>query len=648
MATYEDWNKAIYEEYFLNLSKDEEPIFSVDKERIEYIGENELGISEDSVQDFCNSALNQMNKGNKLSLKDLCGDKNGIPTQTAVLAFFIYVASTMGGKDTEYNPNAYWLKLNGDKEKAGKNREGIIKKYLGRNIKLGQYDIVNFFKNLFHDFERQLSEKLNIKYSFENYFSYTNIGIPMTQAIITERDYCKLTKEFKVKETKKNEQKIIDSIISDIENDNKFNIKKYSSILRKCIEKSDVKVKEKITEKLKRLYKKWVTDGRPIEEFNEVTQKRETKSINLLYKYFFDEYGRFKCFYTAKIRKDCSSIKFSENGIEYELKKGNNQTYYENSQELKPEQLTLSAKEFRSEEGLIVKREAKDFIKFKKETNIYVEPYSIDEIKVGDEFSIISSEDELKELEEHIIEDLIYDNEFPESYSVPNTELYLWHEMVATDYDNDIIFFNPAQKLYYKKGLKIEPRMWIEGMPPIIENLVEVTIINENGEQETFETGSINLKAVDKFNKIGKYAIELEKSSNTKYYEIASISAVKPNEKKCSKVYHVLHKDKIERSEKSSDYPVVFGAYIDNISSDYDKSININNTKLSYILGILENHNNLRKYDIPDSIKKVLNEVQINCNSQNNQTLKKYLEENDKIDNYICIYLNRMKEVIYE
>ena len=285
MTDYRDWNKAIYEFYFQNIEED--PMFSVDEETITYIG-HKIGINGNPVEDFCRCVLKEMDNGYKLN-PDSLSFYNGsnIPSQTAGLAFFIYIASLMGYDNSDeykYDEKAYWIKLEGDKE-GDKKRKGKIEEFLGCKRKITQPDRSKI-KDLFDKFSEYVSCQLGIEYSFENYFSYPYIGIPMTQAVITERDYCKLTKEFEKIESKIdkiNTENIINFILIDIKNDSdsKNNRKKYSYILRTCIKKIEKNgiLKIKIKEKLKRLYEKWVNAGRPEVEFDEKTKKRKIKSI---------------------------------------------------------------------------------------------------------------------------------------------------------------------------------------------------------------------------------------------------------------------------------------------------------------------------------------------------------------------------------
>ena len=652
MSDYKDWNKAIYEFYFQNI--DDDPMFSVDEETITYIG-HKIGINENPVENFCRCILKEMDNGNKINPDGLSFySGNNIPSQTAGLAFFIYIASLMGSDKDKYDEKAYWVKLEGDKD-GDKKRKGKIEEFLGYKRKITQSDRSKI-RELFESFAIHVSDKLGIEYTFENYFSYPNIGIPMTQAVITERDYCKLTQEFKIIETKTdkiNIKNIINFIVNDIkrDSDRENNKKKYSLILRTCIKKiaENENLETKIKEKLEKLYEKWVDSGKPELEFDEKTKKRKVNSINLLYSYYTDVNDELHGFYTARIIDGYNSIRFNdEKGHKYELIKDDDPVYYKKIP-LKNETLTLKEKSYRSEEGLIVKREAKDYIIFKRNVNIYIES----RIKEGDTFAIISNETFFNEKKEYIEDNIIIDGEMPYRIPIEDTSLYVSQDMMANSFDNDMVSFDPKEKLHFKKGLKTRSNenTWIKEAPPIIENEVEITIINEiNGDQKEFQKGLIDLRKEPFLKKEGSYKIELGRSNNEKNYRITTISDVEPNQIPTQpKIYHVLFNDRIERTaEKNADIPIIFGAFIDNISSDYDKCVGINNKKLTYIMEILKQHNNLKRYKIPDNIKEILDVVIKYCDDSNKEKLKDYLKRNDKIDNYICVYLNRIKEVIYE
>lgn len=610
MANYQDWNSGIYKFYFGESNNIETLLFSIDKNAIFIIGET-INVSKDfAIENFCKCVINHMRANNGYRIPS--PDEIVFPYYTAILAFFIYIASTMG-ESKDFGANAYWKKL---------------------EIENNLIFPINNRKNLaelFIDFAKKISEKEEKEYSFDNYFKHwTNIGFPMTQAMITEKDYRMLTQRF---DNIKNESEIYSW---DIENDKNF--KDYSLIMQRVVKKE----KNQWLSKILSLYRNW--DGNVL-EIDENNYKRSRKFINLLYAYS-ESRGQFQYYYTADARSDYEDIQFPQ----ITLRKEENSKYY---QKIQIEERNVSLKMIPSYstnyKNLPIQRKDTEYIKLKEENGYFIEQTAINGIKEGDRFSIIATEqffqkhaDEI----ESVTDDNINWNAIPQ---IEGTNLCLLHNICATPgrYDNDFVAFNPTDKIRFKKGLKSGNGnySWIEGAEPIIElndiQSVKIDGIREKNQQK------IDLR--NKYKDINReHIIELDKSNITRTYNIVPIEKIVKSEiSKC--IYHIIDGSNIECStNKVIDKPIVSGAYIDNINSNYYKLTSINNKKLSYILERLKNHKNLRQYEIPDDIKEILDMIINYCNNSNREFLSSYLEENRKIDNYICIYLNRMKEVIYE
>ena len=624
MATYQEWNNEIFKYYFANSDMDDTPLFSVNKESLNIISKN-LQINGDPINDFVKCVLREIggikNNRYKLSLNDklITNDKDS-PYQTAIIAFFIYVASRMGN-NKNYNPNAYWKII-----------EDYVKEFFG-DPNIQELKIDKSYFDLFRNFENKLNQMYNIKFIFENPFTWSRIGIPMFQAMITEKDYCLLTQKFeKYKDKYRNSIRLYQYISEDTN--------KYSYIFRNLCETDRIEHKQKIEQ----LYKNW--DG-TILEYDETTKKRKRKSINLLYGYQEERKNVFQFFITADARDDYDDIEFSD----FILRKQNDSKYYkleyyDKRGTISEEKISLRniLKYAKNISNLSLKRKQMDHIKLKFIDNNYIEHNASDGIRVGDRFSIIAKKDFFDKRFDDI-QNLAQDDIESKFYKIDGYEnLYLLHDIEAIDYDNDIVAFNVADKIFFRKGLKSNEGnyTWINGAEPIID-FKDMTSIKIDNKKE--KNNRIDIR--DQYNELDvEHCIKLDKSNETKHYKIISIENM-AEENDFKEMYYAINNNKIIYTEDfNCDIPMIVGANIKNVKCILRKKSFTNKRKLTYIMKILEQHQNAYKYIMPKATKETLLNISNQCDKNDATKLLKFIEENKYIDNYIHSYLNNIKELV--
>jgi hypothetical protein len=188
---YNKWNKVIFEYFFNAGNAGIEVLFAVNKEIIEKLGKK-INTS-NPYEDFCKSVSEEIiakdKNGNyliKLSnfIKRLNDEipNDGIPSQSALIAFFILAASNMG-QDSEYRKNAYYPEL-----------AKLSKKYYAPIIEGIRSNESDLYFQLFDEFASYLNNKLNKSMGrifFHKLFidrpNRDRVGIPIFQSMLSEK-----------------------------------------------------------------------------------------------------------------------------------------------------------------------------------------------------------------------------------------------------------------------------------------------------------------------------------------------------------------------------------------------------------------------------------------------------------------------------
>ena len=294
--------------------------------------------------------------------------------------------------------------------------------------------------------------------------------------------------------------------------------------------------------------------------------------------------------------------------------------------------------------NLSLKRKQTDHIKLKFIDNNYIEHNASDGIRVGDRFSIIAKKDFFDKRFDDI-QNLAQDDIESKFYKIDGYEnLYLLHDIEAIDYDNDIVAFNVADKIFFRKGLKSNEGnyTWINGAEPIID-FKDMTSIKIDNKKE--KNNRIDIR--DQYNELDvEHCIKLDKSNETKHYKIISIENM-AEENDFKEMYYAINNNKIIYTEDfNCDIPMIVGANIKNVKCILRKKSFTNKRKLTYIMKILEQHQNAYKYIMPKATKETLLNISNQCDKNDATKLLKFIEENKYIDNYIHSYLNNIKELV--
>ncbi len=259
MASYDNWNTKIYNEFFTNSKKDEYILFYVNEEVINKIGKI-LG-EENPVESFCKCVLDKIckprlynNNEYILKLYNISNeiDNEEIPKQTAFIAFMIYAANilateekdTDNSEDEEEYSRGYWNKI----------------RYLIRNIKKvnpsntlldnNNYDICY---KLFDTFEKYVSDK-KFNFKFIKIYNRENrrdiVGKPISHAIITEEDRRKLCNDYFLTFYEQEQDELTDDNLNEIILDDKFS-KGFQKIAK------NEKLNDFLKEQIQNLYKNY-------------------------------------------------------------------------------------------------------------------------------------------------------------------------------------------------------------------------------------------------------------------------------------------------------------------------------------------------------------------------------------------------------
>ena len=625
MSLYQKWNNAIFKHYFNKDSISDIVFFCVDRETINFIGKS-LGIIENIEDSFCSCVLEQiLEKNNKDYYKLSTKIKNnetfdGIPFQTSIIAFFIYIASRMG-ENPIYRASNFWSVF-----------MEVVEKYYKPFDKTKQNSYYDFLFLLFEDFKNRINNLYDIEFDFPSLFKRKDkrdfVGLPIFQSMISTKDRCILTQKFY--EYKNKYSTINNFIINNIVAD-----KNYSNVFKRIRDNDEYK--PYLLEYIDSIIQNW--DG-TVYEFDNIKKQKKSSIIPLTYQYLINSNCEFKFYITTPNVNKYGTISFEK----YTLSPENPRCEISIKNDiLKPHLYEIKNIKLK------IARTQTEYILFKKdpETNLYNEVTGNNSIKIGDQFSVLApvnffcDEDNKLHLESVISS---YDSENSDNIT---DGLFLLHGAVAENYDNKFVKLDQRDKITIRKGLKsgLGKHSYIKGAEPLIEiknissfNIDEkkyyINPIKEYGNEvykNTFDIRKVH-------NSYGKHTITLENTnSNSKSYEIVPIKNIVSSNimKEC--IYNIVDDNQIKKAKyKNKNNKVVFGAYLENF--EYENKID--NQKLAYILSILKLHKNKRKFPIPLNLKNIIEKLILNDTEFN-----KYLVHNEYIDNYIYQYLKNLKEV---
>ena len=205
---YTCWNKLIFEYFFNKTSIKTDVLFSVDKYVINEIGQKNN--VKNPLLDFCNAinkytvVLNNRERPSFQVSSINTNIENGVPMQTAVIAFLVLAASKMG---EDVLDNTF-----GNTKILERNYYTQLKKLLNCNNDMQNVEFKSFgnvfennfekYKQLFSTFSEYVEQNYNCKVEFRELFKTPKrksndwIGIPIFQSMISSKDNALLTQEF--------------------------------------------------------------------------------------------------------------------------------------------------------------------------------------------------------------------------------------------------------------------------------------------------------------------------------------------------------------------------------------------------------------------------------------------------------------------
>lgn len=618
MATYKDWNDEIFK-YFFNFENVYDiNFFCVNKEVINYIGEK-LNLDQDSESDFCCCVLEHLLKKNSTGAYQLEHNIkfsiiDNIPQCTAILAFFIYVASRMGEKP-EIQKNVYWEIFN----------TIIHHYYQSFEEKLRTKNVYDCYFDLFHQFETFISEKNNINFKFQALYNRRGrdfIGLPIFQSMISTSDRCILSKKFY---ECKNKYSSIAPYYNEIMNDSK-----YSNIFRKL--RDSIEYKQDLLNRIKEMADNW--DG-IVYEYDMTSKQKRCSVIPMLYQYSLNSDDELKFYITTPNMQNLESLSFENYTIDTVKKR-----VRINEAGVTLNQVAYPIKE---QGKLKISRTKSEYIIFKKDadTNSFIEISGNAKVKIGDDFSILAPQSffaddnnlaEIQNIAEYT--DASLDFELTD-----DGELYLLHNLHAIDYDNKFVYPSKKDTIAFEYGLKsgYGINSYIKGAEPIvkIKDIEFVKIDDEfiNNDAIAFQNNGYKVDLRKYYNTCGEHKLVSEKLNASWHYDICPITALE-TDKSPEYIYNEITNSVLKTKYPNMENKIISGAYLENIAD----IITRNSASNQYILSILKMHRNEEKFPIPQALLQKL------LNFKHNTKIVEYLNDNKYIDNFITRYLNELKE----
>ena len=573
---YQLWNKRIFEYFFNENNANKEVLFCVDEDVLLKIGEEFNIVKCEILDNFCKVVseqllyLNSKNENvirlNKIPLEI----NDNIPSQTAIIAFFIFAASKMG-KDKNISNRNYYLHLKSLSEKF---YDKPIQKGFRVNDKEKYFEIYNHFENYLNN---EMSGKLG-KVRFEKLFQKISrkredwIGIPIFQSMISRKDRALLTNIFDISRN-------VRILISDL------NINKFSHVFKTIA--SHEQYKYVLEDKINFLYKNW--DGQICELDKETNEERCIFTPKLLYTK--DRFS-FSFYEIIKYNKNLNEFIF-DNKIY--LKSSDFEDYYK-PVAIKINDIKLQSKEITVNNKFKIRYPKRDFILLKK-SEVF-EGYYIEcnFAEIGDNISIISTPAFFKKngslinsITDTIVKPIFIDENLP--------HLMIIDSIKVLKESRSLNIF-AKDKFFFKKGLRNGHKFeYLKNAEPLlfffnrVNKPIKFFIDGKN--YETYSGYPLDLRICN--NSIGTHYINTQNENSLSYRIIDKIE-----EKQFEPIFNYFDKTCIRVTSNPAMHStnLINGCYIQKYKPVYTINEDLKKYKILTILkAINKKHNNKKFYN---------------------------------------------------
>ncbi|MGN0030459.1 MAG: tetratricopeptide repeat protein [Candidatus Gastranaerophilaceae bacterium] len=645
MIIYDDWNNAIYNYYFKDKNLPPDFLFFVDENIISEIGKG--FDTENPIKDFCKCIRNRITYNDKIDLDKSNWVSRKPERNTAIIAFFIYIASCLGEKNSDNFIDSYW--------EICANKLNIP---LKKNQSVFEYNPQNKKKyfDMFNQFATFISNQNHLNFRFESLYNRTEgqsdyIGLPISQSMISTKDRYLLSQVF----DKYNDRKF-DSLYSYVVN----NPEGYSKIFKKLCR--DSKYSYKIKETVRYLRENWDNVVVDIDEKSKTGSR--ILAAPFLIGFYKTQYGDFKIGVTT-YNKNNEKLSFKYKNIDYELlQRGNgkfyqlNTKFFDNTNNNVFENysiisnLKIKLKNKLTEKNFILLTQADDGSYVQVPNNFVMQNTT---------FSILGTRDFFENEYTSYFEDYVEELKQPLNTNIE--DIYIVTDLFAESYDNEYIKLATKDKVTPEKGLKIDRNTYVEGAGPVISvkglSHIEITDDLYKTKYESSNAHLLTIKESKNY-EIGSYKIWCNHAENKEGFSIDDISTIEPK-KSNSRIYQIVSPTDIVKkysAEKPEQY--ISGAFIcgldiveEDISDNLDEIENYNKIAEEFYKNeqyelAVENWNEVLKlnpeYEI-DYFKLAYAQDEIGKDKEALKNYRKYLKTNPNnaatYNNIGVIYKNR-------
>ena len=494
---YQCWNEAIFNFFFNKTVSEKEVLFCVDEDILLCIGKTWQVDKAQIIDNFCETvskqiiSLNSKNENiirlNNIKLEII----NNIPSQTAIIAFFILAASRMG-KDKIISSRNYYAHLKSLSEKF---YDSPTQKGFRFNDKEKYFKIFSHFEDYVNI---SLNGKLG-KIKFERLFQNERrirtdwIGIPIFQSMISRKDKALLTTEF----AKARYEKIF---IDDIA------INKFSHVFKTL--SFNEKYKQILEDKINLLYKNW--DG----QVYDIDEKTNKEYFILTPKILYTK-ERFGYTFYEIIKYNKALNEFKLNNINY-TKSLDLENFY-NPIPIEINNINLKDKKVNINDKYIIRYPERDFILLKKSEVISGHYIECNTAEIGDTISIIGTPSFFKRNLQRInsitdkqINPVFIDENIPDLILIEKIKI-IKEESLFNIVTNDRI----SLKKGLKNGHKYEYLKYAEPLLFLTNNGSDI-LLSIDGEPSETQGKAIDLRK--QHNSIGIHRIQ--RNNNNLNYKI--------------------------------------------------------------------------------------------------------------------------------
>lgn len=571
------WNKRIFDYFFNENKAHKEVLFCVDEDVLLKIGEEYNIVISEIIDDFCKAVsqqliyLNSKNK-NIIRLNNIKLEINdNVPSQTAIIAFFIFAASKMG-EDKNISNRNYYLHLKTISEKFYDNP---IEKGFRVNDKEKYFEIYSHFENYVNNVINGKLGKIRFEKLFQNISRKREdwIGIPIFQSMISQKDRALLTSVF---DNAKNDK----ILISNLE------INKFSHVFKTLA--SHEKYKYVLEDKINLLYQNW--DGQVCEIDEKTNKEFYILTPKLLYT---KERFEFSFYEIIKYNKNLNEFIFENKTF---TKTSDFENYYKPiSIDLKD--IKLQRKEIMVNDKFKIRYQERNFILFKKSEEFegyYIESNSVE---IGDNISIIATPAFFRKNLQLI--NFKTDSNINPAFIDEKLPYLMILESINVLKEDRSLNFIAKDKILLKKGLKNKHKFeYLKMAEPLLflynhkNEPIKFSIDSQHF--ETYFGKSIDLR--NRNNRIGIHNITTQNNNSLNYKIIDNIQdePFKP----LFKYFDVSCMNKtIELNLKEIN--LINGCYIQNYMPVEKEIKNIKLFKIQTILKAIRRKNKINKYCLP-------------------------------------------------